>query len=85
MLLRGGDLLLSVGGEPIGSFAAAEAALQGREEVDVTVLRDGETVHLTCKTRISEGLGTRKVVGWAGLLLQATALYYAILCYTKLY
>ena len=68
--IRGGDLLLRVGGQPVRSIRTCEAALQGREAVDVQIVRDGQPLTVHCPTLSHDGLGTSTVVGWAGLLLQ---------------
>ena len=47
-----------------------EEALQGRDQVEIELLRDGHPLTLQCPTRRSDGVGTTRVVGWAGLLLQ---------------
>lgn len=68
--LRGGDLLVAVDGAAVTSLLDAEAALQGRESVEVSIVRDGQMQRVRCATMKSEGLGTTEVVCWAGLLLQ---------------
>ena len=69
--LRGGDLLLRVGGQPVRSMQMAEAALQKEGDIDVEIVRDGKPHSLRCSTNAHDGLGTSTVVGWAGLLLQS--------------
>ena len=69
--LRGGDLLVGIDGTPIHSHHLAEAALQGKATVDVQIVRDGKPMSMRCETLKHDGLGTTRVLGWAGLLLQS--------------
>ena len=69
-LLREGDLVLAVGGEPVTRFTELAQAAQGRS-VTMTVLRDGEELTLTLPTRELSGMGTQRALLWAGALLQA--------------
>jgi S1-C subfamily serine protease len=69
--LRVGDLLLAVGGEPAVAFRDLERAAQaGDGEVALRVLRDGRVRDLALPTVTHGGAGTRRIVGWAGALLQ---------------
>lgn len=68
-LLREGDLLLAIGGEPVTRFAEVERAAQQRA-VAVTVLRDGEILELSLPTRELSGVGTERALLWAGAVLQ---------------
>jgi len=65
-------LLLAIDGAPIRSLYDAEAALQGKESVEVQLVREGVPRTQRCATLAHDGLGTQRVLGWAGLLLQET-------------
>jgi S1-C subfamily serine protease len=69
-LLREGDILLAVAGEPVTRFAEVERAAQ-RTSLPLTVLRDGETLALEIPTRELPGVGTERAMMWAGAVLQA--------------
>lgn len=69
-LLREGDIVLSVGGQPVTRFAEIEHAARQRS-VEMTVLRDGAVLDLRLPTRELSGLGTDRALLWAGALLQA--------------
>ena len=62
--LRGGDLLLSIDGVPIRSLHQAEEALQGKEEVDVQLVREGVASTQRCRTLAHDGLGTQRISRW---------------------
>jgi S1-C subfamily serine protease len=68
-LLRSGDVLLSIDGEPVNSFREVERATQ-KSEVEVTVLREGRELTVTLETVALDGIGIDRVVLWAGALLQ---------------
>jgi S1-C subfamily serine protease len=69
-ILKPGDLLLAVDGEPIASFEEIERAGQ-RDEVRLTLLRDGEEITLPVPTTAVDGRGTDRALFWAGAVLQA--------------
>jgi S1-C subfamily serine protease len=69
-LLREGDIVLSVDGEPVTRFVEIERAAQQRT-VRLTVLRDGESLELSLPTRELSGIGTERALLWAGAVLQA--------------
>lgn len=69
-LLEEGDLLLGVGGEPVTRIRDVETAVQGREAVELEVLRDGAERALRVPTRVLPGRGIERTVLWAGALLQ---------------
>jgi len=71
-VLRGGDVILRVDGEAVRSLREVEDSIQGRSLVTLDVVRDGQQRKVDCRTMELDGAGTQKVVGWAGLLLQAT-------------
>jgi S1-C subfamily serine protease len=67
-VIRDGDLLLAVDGEPATSFRDVERASQA-DEVALTVLRDGKTIDLRVQTASLDGEGTDRVLMWAGTVL----------------
>ncbi|HEY5624786.1 MAG TPA: hypothetical protein VIV14_13580, partial [Gammaproteobacteria bacterium] len=67
---RAGDILLSIDGEPLNTFRAAEEATQ-KAAVEVTVFRDGREISASIPTVALGGEGIQRVVLWAGALLQA--------------
>jgi S1-C subfamily serine protease len=69
-ILKPGDLLLAVDGEPIATFEEIERAGQ-QLEVRLTLLRDGEEMTLSVPTAAVDGRGTDRVLFWAGAVLQA--------------
>jgi S1-C subfamily serine protease len=68
-ILKPGDLLLAVGGEPIATFEEVERAGQ-QDEVRLTLLRDGEEMTLPVPTTAVDGRGTDRALFWAGAVLQ---------------
>jgi S1-C subfamily serine protease len=69
-LLKPGDLLLAINDEPVTTFDEVESAGQ-REELQLTLLRDGEEQTLPISTVLLDGRGTDRAVFWAGAVLQA--------------
>lgn len=67
--MRTGDLLLAIDGQPVNRFREVERAVQ-RPEVTVTVWRNGASLTLPVPTVALSGQGVRRVVRWAGALLQ---------------
>ena len=65
-----GDLLLTIDGEPATRYREVELRVQ-KPAVAVEVLRDGAVVRLDVATVALNGAGVRRVVMWAGALLQA--------------
>ncbi len=64
-----GDLLLTIDGEPATRYREVELRVQ-KPAVAVEVLRDGSVVRLDVATVVLSGAGVRRVVMWAGALLQ---------------
>ena len=69
-ILKPGDLLLAIDGEPIATFEEVERAGQ-QDEARLTLLRDGEEMTLPVPTTAVDGRGTDRVLFWAGAVLQA--------------
>ncbi len=69
-ILRPGDLLVAIDGEPIATFEEVERAGQ-QDEVRLTLLRDGEELALRIPTTAVDGSGTDRALFWAGAVLQA--------------
>ncbi|MEQ1801936.1 MAG: PDZ domain-containing protein [Gammaproteobacteria bacterium] len=65
-----GDLLLTIDGEPATRYREVEQRVQ-KPAVAVEVLRDGNVLRLDVATVALNGAGVRRVVMWAGALLQA--------------
>ena len=75
-LLKNGDLLLAVDGRLAARFqdvdeACEAAAEQGLASVEVTVMRDEEELKLRVQLDQLDDIGTRRVVQWSGMQLQA--------------
>jgi len=70
--LREGDLILAVDGAPVCTFRDVELAVGDRASVGLTVLRDESLQVLKeVPTAAIDGVGTARVLIWAGLVLQA--------------
>ena len=68
-LLRPGDFLLAIDGEPVTRFREVELAAQ-KETVNVTVWRNGTERSFDVATTQLDGRGVRRVLLWGGALLQ---------------
>jgi S1-C subfamily serine protease len=68
-VLRNGDLVLAVDGNVVTSYRALEKAVQ-KQDVEVTVWRNGTAVTLAVETSVLDGRGIDRAVSWAGALLQ---------------
>ncbi|MGI9343001.1 MAG: trypsin-like peptidase domain-containing protein [Gammaproteobacteria bacterium] len=69
-VLKPGDLLLAIDGNPVTRFREVELATQ-TDAVEVTLFRDGALLTETIATMPMDGRGVRRAVMWAGALLQA--------------
>ncbi len=70
-LLRPGDILLAVDGQPVTAFRDVERAVANRDRVQVTIWRtDGEHT-LAVRTAALSGVDLDRIVLWAGATLQA--------------
>lgn len=68
-VLEPGDLLLAIDGEPVTRFREVERRVQ-KPAVTLDILRDGAVRHFTVPTVVLDGQGVRRVLVWAGALLQ---------------
>jgi S1-C subfamily serine protease len=69
-LLREGDLLLAVNGQPVNRFRDVELATRA-SLVKVTVLRDGRELELDLETQALGGGDIDRLLLWAGAVLHA--------------
>ena len=69
-ILKSGDLILAIDGEPVTRFREVEIASQ-RSAVDVEYLRDSTVTTANIATVALSGRGVRRAVMWGGALLQA--------------
>mmetsp|Transcript_25181 Transcript_25181/g.41634 ORF Transcript_25181/g.41634 Transcript_25181/m.41634 type:complete len:269 (-) Transcript_25181:294-1100(-) len=69
-LLETGDVLLAVGGLLVHRFPEVEAAAQAAR-VAVTVLRREQVITLDAPTLALPPIGTRRLLMWSGVMLQA--------------
>jgi len=67
--LQSGDLLLAVNGRPAIGFHMLELASQ-QPVVNLIVLRNGKLLELKVPTVALSGAGTRRILLWAGAILQ---------------
>jgi S1-C subfamily serine protease len=65
-----GDLLLTIDGQPATRYREVEQRVQ-KPAVRVEVLRDGQVVAVDVATVVLDAAGVRRVLMWAGALLQA--------------
>lgn len=68
-VLRNGDMLLSLDGQLVSSYAELERAMQ-KPRVNATVWRDGAAKTFAIDTVALSGSGIDHAVSWAGALLQ---------------
>jgi S1-C subfamily serine protease len=68
-LLREGDLLLAIDGEPVSRFVEVERASQ-RPMVRLTVLRNRVPLEIDVETALLSGVGTERALVWSGAVLQ---------------
>ncbi|HMB73489.1 MAG TPA: PDZ domain-containing protein, partial [Gammaproteobacteria bacterium] len=68
-LLRTGDVLLAIDGQPSNEFRDVELAMQA-ESVELTILRDAEELVFDVATVELDGIGVDRIVLWGGALLQ---------------
>jgi S1-C subfamily serine protease len=67
--LQPGDLLLSIDGDPVTRFREVETAVQ-QDRVSVAVWRNQRVENFDIPTTELDGRGVRRVLIWAGALLQ---------------
>lgn len=68
-LLRTGDVLLAIDGQPANEFRDVELAMQS-ESAQLTILRDGAELTINVPTVELNGYGVDRIVLWGGALLQ---------------
>ncbi len=69
-LLQEGDLILAVDDEIVRNYRDVEKATQ-KEEVKLTINRLGKELEIIVKTKLMDAAGAKKVIQWAGALIQA--------------
>ena len=65
--LKSGDLVLRVEGRSVTRFPELEAAIAGRDEVLLTVVRDGQILEIPTATEPLDPTDVDRIVLWAGL------------------
>ncbi len=73
--LKGGDVVLTAGGQPAVSFRGVERAVRAcapARPLHLRVLRKGEVVDVTCELSEERCAGTGRLLHWAGAQLQPT-------------
>ncbi|MFT7519179.1 MAG: S1-C subfamily serine protease [Kiritimatiellia bacterium] len=68
-VLRSGDILLEVDGALVTRMHELDAAIRGRDEVKITVVRQGQVVSFEVPTQRLSSVGVVRVVMWAGMRL----------------
>jgi len=68
-VLREGDVLLSIGGNPATRFEQVERASQV-EEVELELWREGSVLRQSVQTLALDGRGSERALVWAGAVLQ---------------
>jgi len=69
--VRPGDGVLAIDGAPVTRFEHVDAALRGKETVQVELLRGGRPQTVTLDTETPDPQGIDRVVFWAGLRIHA--------------
>ena len=69
-MLRSGDLLLAVDGDPVTRFREIERAVRGRESIGLTIWRDDAELEILLPTMALDGRGVRRILLWGGAVLQ---------------
>ncbi len=69
-MLREGDLILAIDGEPVTRVREVERAVQQTEEIELTLLRDGGELLIRVPTDVLSDRGRERALLWAGALLQ---------------
>jgi len=67
--MKTGDLLLAIDGRTVNRFSEVERAVQGRERVALTVLRDGKRIEIDLPTVPLYGHDIDRILQWAGAVL----------------
>ena len=74
--LQEGDLILRAGGQTITTPREMELAMRG-ESAALDIFRDGEVVSLTLPTAVLPTQTTRRLIGFAGAMLQTAPIWLA--------
>ena len=71
-VVQEGDLILAVDSKPVCTFRDVEEAVGDRAKVELTLLRDEEVKIVPAITTLVDGVGTHRILVWAGMLLQCS-------------
>jgi len=69
--LQPGDILLAIEGELVADLLTAEVLSQ-KKAIALTLLRAGEVIDVTLVPSLLNGVGTQRLVSWAGAQFQET-------------
>ncbi|MBT4836570.1 MAG: PDZ domain-containing protein [Methylococcales bacterium] len=64
-----GDLILAINNQPVHQFSAVES-LSAHRKITITILRNKKIIKLKIKPKWSDGMGTRQIVNWSGMVIQ---------------
>lgn len=67
--LQEGDLILAIDGEVIRNYRDVEK-YTNKDNVNLTISRQGEEIKVAVATKSLDGSGVKKVIQWAGALIQ---------------
>ena len=67
--LQEGDLILAIDGKVVRNYRDVEK-YTNKDDVNLTISRLGDEINVAVKTKSLDGLGVKKVIQWAGALIQ---------------